>query len=373
MTMSVNSEYDIYSLVDQNSQLDVASAICGIYTYDKKSQEADFDDELKELLGLTELFGVFQDEFYEQYRFRELQDVAVATYAKRLKVLLKRWDPLIQPNVPFTLFEKLKVKLEDSLYGDFIAYTLFPSVDDAIKRWECREPEPLINFIQLWTPLLPQQFLNNILDSLVMPKLLHEVENWDPSLVILSFRVWIDPWESILGKRLDISIYPIIDRKLEAQMSHEHASEMLFRQVLQTHCQEFLTDDLENFLVENILPKLQNAIRELQNDHFKTRSDKFNCFDEWIDLLPLHITAKLLHYFFFPFWLNELILRLDHFTAYSLDYVPVGYWFVGWREMFSQEILKNKDIECDFTKGAIMVNRVVQNPYSPYYRASQKR
>ncbi|XP_066592375.1 uncharacterized protein [Prorops nasuta] len=330
MTMSVNSEYDIYSLVDQNSQLDVASAICGIYTYDKKSQEADFDDELKELLGLTELFGVFQDEFYEQYRFRELQDVAVATYAKRLKVLLKR-------------------------------------------RWECREPEPLINFIQLWTPLLPQQFLNNILDSLVMPKLLHEVENWDPSLVILSFRVWIDPWESILGKRLDISIYPIIDRKLEAQMSHEHASEMLFRQVLQTHCQEFLTDDLENFLVENILPKLQNAIRELQNDHFKTRSDKFNCFDEWIDLLPLHITAKLLHYFFFPFWLNELILRLDHFTAYSLDYVPVGYWFVGWREMFSQEILKNKDIECDFTKGAIMVNRVVQNPYSPYYRASQKR
>lgn len=60
----------------------------------------------------------------------------------------------------------------------------------------------MINFLELWKPLLPQWVLDNILDQLIMPRLTTEVNNWNPLTDTVPLHYWIHPWIPLLSKLL---------------------------------------------------------------------------------------------------------------------------------------------------------------------------
>lgn len=68
------------------------------------------------------------------------------------------------------------------------------------RQWTCRQPEPLIELIEYWMPLLPSWILENILDMLVLPKLTLEVEEWNPLTDTVPIHTWIHPWLPLLSK-----------------------------------------------------------------------------------------------------------------------------------------------------------------------------
>lgn len=68
------------------------------------------------------------------------------------------------------------------------------------REWTCRHPDPLIDLIENWMPLLPVWIFENILDLLVLPKLTLEVEEWNPLTDTVPIHTWIHPWLQLLRK-----------------------------------------------------------------------------------------------------------------------------------------------------------------------------
>ena len=66
--------------------------------------------------------------------------------------------------------------------------------------WNCRQCEPLIEFLEHWLPLVPPWILDNIRDHLVLPRVQHEVDEWNPMTDTVPIHAWIHPWLPLLGK-----------------------------------------------------------------------------------------------------------------------------------------------------------------------------
>lgn len=64
----------------------------------------------------------------------------------------------------------------------------------------------------------------------------------------------------------------------------------------------------------------------------------------WEDLIPQHHLVALFEAEFFPKWLHALITWLSN----GPDYEEVSRWYLGWKKMFSQELLANDRIRTQF-------------------------
>lgn len=318
----------------------------------------------------AEAFKDLQDKYYEEYKMYELGELASSYVSPKIKDCLTSWNPLIQPKHPIKLFEQWKSILESGTstlptrtmhpYDQLVWNAWMPSVRGAIQQWTCRQPEPLIELIEHWMPILPGWILENILDLLILPKLTLEVAEWNPLTDTVPIHTWIHPWLPLLRSRLDTLIYPIIRRKLGSALGGWHPSDRSARLMLQPWAQVFTKDDMEAFLVKNIIPKLQIALSEFVINPHQQHLDQWNWVYEWKDLIPPHIMAGLLDKFFFPKWLQVLALWLNH----SPNYDQVTNWYMGWKGMLSEKLLAEPLVKEHFKKALDMMNRAVSAPQS---------
>ncbi|XP_029660083.1 tuftelin-interacting protein 11 isoform X2 [Formica exsecta] len=313
----------------------------------------------------AEAFKNLQDNYYEEYKMYELGELASSFVAPKIKDCLLSWNPLLQPKQPIKLFEQWKCILENGTsnttlqtrtmhpYDQLVWNAWMPSIRGAIQQWTCRQPDPLIELIEHWMPLLPNWILENILDVLVLPKLTLEVEEWNPLTDTVPIHTWIHPWLPLLRNRLDNSIYPIIRRKLGSALGSWHPSDRSARLMLQPWAEVFTKGDMEAFLVKNIVPKLRTALTQFVIYPHQQHMDPWNSVYEWKELIPVHIMAGLLNKFFFPKWLQTLALWLDH----SPNYDQIINWFMGWKSMLSDKLLAEPVIKDYFNKALDMIER----------------
>ncbi|XP_070168890.1 septin interacting protein 1 [Polyergus mexicanus] len=313
----------------------------------------------------AEAFKNLQDNYYEEYKMYELGELTSSFVAPKIKDYLLSWNPLLQPKQPIKLFEQWKCILENGIsnttlqtrtmhpYDQLVWNAWMPSIRGAIQQWTCRQPDPLIELIEHWIPLLPNWILENILDVLVLPKLTLEVEEWNPLTDTVPIHTWIHPWLPLLRNRLDNSIYPIIRRKLGSALGSWHPSDRSARLMLQPWAEVFTKGDMEAFLVKNIVPKLRTALTQFVIYPHQQHMDPWNSVYEWKELIPVHIMASLLNKFFFPKWLQTLALWLDH----SPNYDQIINWFMGWKSMLSDKLLAEPVIKDYFNKALDMIER----------------
>lgn len=77
----------------------------------------------------------------------------------------------------------------------YVSFSLF-----SFSSWNPRDSDPLINLMETWKPLLPQWIMDNIFNKLIMPKLLIEVNTWNPLTDTTPIHIWIHPWIPLLGE-----------------------------------------------------------------------------------------------------------------------------------------------------------------------------
>ncbi|XP_012225804.1 tuftelin-interacting protein 11 [Linepithema humile] len=320
----------------------------------------------------AEAFKNLQDNYYEEYKMYELGELASSFVAPKIKDCLLSWNPLMQPKQPIKLFQQWKSILESGIsttlqtqtmqpYDQLVWNAWMPSIRGAIQQWTCRQPDPLIELIEYWIPLLPSWILENILDLLVLPKLTLEVEEWNPLTDTVPIHTWIHPWLPLLRNRLDTLIYPIIRRKLGSALGGWHPSDRSARLMLQPWAEVFAKGDMEAFLVKNIVPKLQIALSEFVINPHQQHLDQWNWVYEWKELIPVHIMAGLFDKFFFPKWLQVLALWLNH----SPNYDQVTTWYMGWKGMLSDKLLAEPLIKEHFKKALDMMNRAGSQSHQP--------
>ena len=58
----------------------------------------------------------------------------------------------------------------------------------------------IIDLLELWMPLLPVWQMENILEQMIMPRLQHGVQNWDPTTDTVPLHTWVHPWLPLMGQ-----------------------------------------------------------------------------------------------------------------------------------------------------------------------------
>jgi tuftelin-interacting protein 11 len=68
------------------------------------------------------------------------------------------------------------------------------------RKWNPRDFQPIISMLEAWQCALPPWIMDNILDQLVLPRLLTEVENWNPLTDTVPIHSWLHPWLLFMGQ-----------------------------------------------------------------------------------------------------------------------------------------------------------------------------
>ncbi|PSN55670.1 Tuftelin-interacting protein 11 [Blattella germanica] len=283
-----------------------------------------------------------KDKYYEEYRLYELGDLASKLVVPLMKTRLGTWKPLETPLEPMPLFKQWKDILEAGQTQTLTAVTC----------------ESLIEFLENWLPLLPPWVLDNIRDQLVLPRIQHEVEEWNPMTDTVPIHAWIHPWLPLLGSRLESTVYPTIRHKLSKALVNWHPSDRSAKLMLLPWHGVFSHGEMEAFLVKNIVPKLQLALQELVINPHQQHLEQWNWVLDWEDLLPVHTLASLLEKHFFPKWLQILTLWLNH----APNYDEITNWYRGWKGMVSESLLTQPAVKEQFRKALDLMNRAVSAP-----------
>ncbi|KAJ8667917.1 hypothetical protein QAD02_009580 [Eretmocerus hayati] len=362
--VSLEAEKETLSkIVDQHARL--IGTLENVLALVNRLFDQSNDMSLKEM---SSAFKTLQDKHYEEYKAYDLGDLACSLIIPKFKEHLKSWEPLKDPESHLALFKDWKDILEYgrlnmhskamSPYDQLVWNTWMPSVRSAILNWSCRQPDALIDLLEHWMPILPHWILANLLESIILPKLTQEVEEWNPLTDTIPIHTWIHPWLPLMKHRMDTLIYPVIRSKLGSALTAWHPSDRSARLMLQPWSQVFSKSDMDVFLVKNILPKLQVALSELVINPHQQHLDQWNWVYEWKDMMPVYTMAALLDRFFFPRWLQVLGLWLNH----NPNYEQVTDWYTGWKSLLSEKLLAEPLVKEHFKKALEMMNRAVSVP-----------
>ncbi|XP_014226937.1 tuftelin-interacting protein 11 [Trichogramma pretiosum] len=315
----------------------------------------------------AEAFKYLQDRHFDEYKAFRLGDLACTFISPKFKEYLSLWSPLLQPNLPLSLFEEWKEILQNGAlydqrrsmapYDQLVWNSWMPPVRIAIQNWICRQPENLVDLIEMWAPILPYWIMENLLE-IILRKLTNEVEEWNPVTDTVPIHTWIHPWLPLMKNKMDTEIYPIIRRKLGNALTAWHPSDHSAKSILQPWVSVFAKGDLDAFLVKHILPKLQQVLQAFVINPHSQMLEQWHWVYDWKDLIPNHIMASMLDKFFFPKWLQVLGIWLNH----SPNYEQVTNWYTGWKKMLSDKLLAEPIIKEHFRRALDMMNRSVSTP-----------
>lgn len=90
-------------------------------------------------------------------------------------------------------------------------------------------------------------------------------------------------------------------------------------------------------------------------------TEPWNQVWEWHELIPSIQMAQLLDKYFFPKWMQVLVLWLNQ----SPDYGEISRWYSGWKSMFSEEILREPSVKEHLRRALEMMHRATDQTASP--------
>ncbi|XP_055683962.1 septin-interacting protein 1 [Lutzomyia longipalpis] len=312
-------------------------------------------------------FLTLQMDFPGEYREFGLCDLATGVIAPLVANHLKLWRPLEEPTRHTDLIRRWKGILEVhsgetrsvfSPYSSLVWSGVVPSIRQAAGQWDSRHHQPMVALLDAWAPLFPAWVLDSVLEQIVLPRLQAGVEAWDPLTDTLPIHVWIHPWSSLLGAKMEESIYATIREKLAKALISWVPQDRSARAMLLPWKGVFPDGDLQAFLLKSIVPKLQSVLTDYIVNPLQQDLEPWNQVWEWHELLSSVAMAQILDKYFFPKWMQTLVIWLNQ--SPNLD--QVSRWYTGWKNMLSEEVLQQTVIKEHFRRALEIMHRATATP-----------
>uniref|UniRef100_A0AAG5DHQ3 G-patch domain-containing protein n=1 Tax=Anopheles atroparvus TaxID=41427 RepID=A0AAG5DHQ3_ANOAO len=302
-----------------------------------------------------------------------LSDLAAGVVAPLIATRLKEWHPFAEPTRHLDLFKRWKAILGSSNsdnicslldpYSAVVWTGVIPSIRAAANAWNPRVHQPMIALLDAWAPLLPAWILDNVLEQIVLAKLTTAVVEWDPLTDTVPIHCWIHPWTDLLGSKMESNVYPMIREKLAKALKAWHPEDRSARAMLTPWKGVFSEEDLQVFLTKNIIPKLELRLTEVVINPLQQDLEIFNQVWEWYELISPLQMANMLDKFFFPKWLQTLVIWLNQ----SPNFDQVSRWYQGWKSQFTDDIVRQTNVKECFRKALELMQRsigIVSGPQS---------
>lgn len=293
-----------------------------------------------------------------------LQEIAVATIHPLFKSAMQDWEPLEDPVsvAPWVdrLREILVIKPETSgnevvlrngsydsravkkstTHYETMIYTLWlPPIRSAITNtWNIHEPNPMLNLLDTWRPLLPPFILSSLLNQLIPHRLSSALAAWKPRSTHKHRNrsplphTWLFPWLPYLDEQHTdpksmTGLLADVKRKFKSLLATWDLGAGIppglesWRSVLHS--------ELSALLVRHLLPRLaMHLSQNLVIDPADQDMDPLTQALQWNSMFSLSTIAQLLAAEFFPKWHSTLHLWL---TA-SPNYDEIREWYLWWKE-----------------------------------------
>ncbi|KAM9301513.1 tuftelin-interacting protein 11 [Gastrophryne carolinensis] len=319
------------------------------------------------------IFQMLQDKYYEEYKMSEKGDLAIAIVYPMMKEYFRDWNPLRDATYGIDVMTKWKDLLEEGHlshsaqdvamdpYHRLLWDAWVPFVRNIISQWQPRNCAPMVDFLDSWFHLVPVWILDNIFDQLIFPKLQTEVESWNPLTDTVPIHSWIHPWLPLMKARLE-PLYSPIRNKLANALQKWHPSDSSAKLILQPWKDVFTPGSWEAFMMKNIVPKLGMSLSEFIINPHQQHMDVFLWVMDWEGMLSLSSLVGLLEKQFFPKWLQVLCSWLGN----DPNYEEITKWYLGWKSMFSDQILAHPGIKERFNEALDIMNRSVSTNVGAY-------
>ena len=338
------------AIVEDNAAISKLEASLAIIEKLEEKSRSETDPLTLDFLAST--FKYLQDNFYEEYTVYKLPQLCIPLVFPLIRKELSQWDVLSYPGDNQKMFAQWKSILDEGLYGTLVWDCWLPSVRQAVRVWQCRKWESMIELVESWMPYVPPYVLANLLDQLIMPRIQQEVEDWNPLTDTMPIHAWIHPWLPLMNQRLEI-VYPVIRHKLAVALQAWHPSDRSAKLILSPWVRVWTGGTLETFLIKNIIPKLQQLISEMQINPRNQSLEAWKWLMEWNELVPPSQIAALLERSFFPRWMQVLASWLNHSPSYD----EVANWYQGWKSVLPPEILGQQSTRERFRQALELMSR----------------
>lgn len=140
------------------------------------------------ITDVEQVYSRLKQQHREEYYMYNLAAAALAQASPRLTQLLMHWHPLEDPTLGTAEFTRWRDLLESEQqkrnvvfqasggtssdpYVQLCSALVMPKLNRVVTNdWEPRNPEPMLQFMELWGPLLPGALQQQVLESLIFPK-----------------------------------------------------------------------------------------------------------------------------------------------------------------------------------------------------------
>ncbi|XP_062823127.1 tuftelin-interacting protein 11 [Anolis carolinensis] len=328
-------------------------------------------------LSLDQAAGVFkrlQREHGPEYRLCGPEALAAAIAFPLVREHFRQWQPLKDCRYGTEVMAKWKSLLENDhllshggqdlssdAFHRLMWETWMPIVRETVSQWQARDCVPMVDFLDCWEPIVPVWIMDNILDQLVFPKLQKEVEGWNPLTDTVPIHAWVHPWLPLMRSRLE-PLYAPIRSKLASALQKWHPSDASAKLILQPWKDVFTPGSWEAFMLKNILPKLGMCLNELVINPHQQHMDAFFWVMDWEGMISVSSLVGLLEKYFFPKWLQVLCSWLSN----NPNYEEITKWYLGWKSMFSDQVLAHPSVKEKFNEALDIMNRAVSSSVGGY-------
>ncbi|CRK93763.1 CLUMA_CG007291, isoform A [Clunio marinus] len=306
-----------------------------------------------------------------EFKEFNLGDLASGVIAPLISAKLKNWNALRQPTEPVSVIKKWAdllgySKLNSSSTTVFDPYPaliwscIIPFFRVAAAEWNPRSHAPMAALLDTWSSLIPDWMLDNVLEQIILLRLAQTVNDWDPLTDICPIHTWIHPWTNILGTKMEENIYKTICEKLSKALRAWNPQDRSAYAMILPWKNVFRDEDLQMFLHKNVVPKLEHRMSEIVFNPIQQDLEIFNQVWEWNELVSSLVMANILDKYFFPKWMQTLVLWLNQ----SPNFDEVSRWYSGWKGMFSDAVLKQTNVSEHFRRALELMQRATGMPIS---------
>eukprot|EP00271_Cylindrocystis_brebissonii_P018176 TRINITY_DN5039_c0_g2_i1.p1 TRINITY_DN5039_c0_g2~~TRINITY_DN5039_c0_g2_i1.p1 ORF type:complete len:915 (+),score=193.00 TRINITY_DN5039_c0_g2_i1:331-3075(+) len=325
---------------------------------------------------VCEAFKQLRSRFKQEIILYNIPAIALMYAVPIMTNELARWNPLASPTVGFeamstwksilatedgptdySIFSDLELAVSQDPFTQLVREVMLPAIRTTITNfWEPRNPEALLNFLELWEGVLPPAVVQHVLEHLVMPKLTSAVDSWDPLQEPIPIHAWVHPWLPLLGARLE-PLYQPIRYKLGRVLGGFTVGDASVHAMLAPWKRVFDPMSFENLLVRFILPKLGVAMQSFVVDPRGQKLEIWHAVKMWAGTIPVHHMVALMEVSFFAQW-HEILYKW--LCSPGVDYDEVTFWYKGWKAEIPDELLASERVRTHLNVALDRMNAAIE-------------